>query len=271
MNLFNCKILLFVFIVLSGLVHSQGKAGNAIKTSKDSVLISATFDSIAPTGQKFTKPVMIRYDSSSIEVRQIDSSKIYSYLKDKDFKYFEDPEYSVTLWERISEWLQQQFAKLFSFDPKGITGDVINYLLMAFAFLAIIYVIYRKEIKGLFSKSGEFNSIKSSEKLEDIHSIDYDNLIEQAVENKNYRYAVRLNYLRTLKYLTDNGLIKWKPDKTNHDYLTEVKNPSLRTVFENLTSDFELVWYGELSVSSAGYSVLVEKYRDFRSLLEINH
>jgi len=246
------------------------KAGNAELTIHDSTLNLAYNDSLYLNNLNSIKVNNINYDNSYVEVRTIDSAKIKDYLKDKDFKYFEDPEYTITLWERILDWIKRFLAKLFSFDPKGITGEVINYLLIAFTFIAIIYVIYRKEIKGLFTKNKNIESIKSFERIEDIHSIDYDKLIEQAIENKNYRYAVRLNYLRTLKILSDKELINWKPDKTNHEYVNEIKHSNLKPVFENLTSDFEQIWYGEYVINFTNYSILTEKYKDFRLTLEKN-
>ena len=254
-----------------GINYAQMKAGNAELSSQDSTLDLARFDSLNYNKLKSLKVDDSNYDSSVVDIRSIDSTKIYAYLKDKDFKYFEDPEYSTTLLERILDWLKRFLAKLFSFDPKGITGDLINYLLIAFAFIAIIYVIYRKEIKGLFTNNKNIDPLKSFERIEDIHSIDYEKLIEQAIENKNYRYAIRLNYLRTLKFLSDKELINWKPDKTNHEYINEIKHSNLKPSFENLTNDFELIWYGERGIDFSNYSILSEIYKNFRSTLEKNH
>ncbi len=141
---------------------------------------------------------------------------------------------------------------------------------MAFAFIAIFYVLYKNEIKGLFSKNKSIDSIKSFETIEDIHSIDYDKLIEQAIENKNYRYAIRLNYLRTLKILSDKELISWKQDKTNREFVNELKAIDIKSGFVNLTNDFEKIWYGGHSINFNNYSSLAEKYSDFRLLLERN-
>lgn len=252
------------------LSFAQMKAGNAELTYQDSSINLTQNDSIKANNITLLRINNIKYDSSNVNVRTIDSVRIKAYLKDKDFKYFDDPEYTTTLWERLIDWLKRFFARLFSFDPKGVTGDVLQYLLIAFAVFAIFFVIYRKEIKGLFSKNKNIETIRSLEKLEDINSLDYDKLIEQAIENKNYRYAIRLNYLRTLKILSDKEFINWKPEKTNREYVNEIKYLNFKTGFINLTNDFETIWYGEYFINQSNYSLLIEKYSEFRSSLERN-
>lgn len=211
----------------------------------------------------------IRYDSSEINVRYVDSAKILIHLKDKDFKYFEDLEYSRTLWERLMDWLSRQFAKLTQFDAYGTVWDILIYILIAFAVLAIIFGFYKSEIKGLFFSNKNKNMLNVSESLEDIHSLDYDTLIENAIVNKNFRYAIRLNYLRTLKILSDKQLIDWKIDKTNSEFIKEIKPSSIKEKFKSITWSFEYIWYGEFEIDSEAYKRLQNDYSELNSSLEV--
>ncbi len=210
----------------------------------------------------------LNLDNSVIEVRQIDSQKIKSYLQDKDFRYFEDPEDTKTLWEKFIDWINKQIVMLFDLDSNGVTSDIIIYLLIAFAVLALFYGIYRNEIKGLFLGDKKIKSIDVKEAVEDIHSIDFNKLIEEAVQNKNYRYAIRLNYLRLLKVLSDKQIINWKPEKTNREYLKEIKQHSLTKSVSVVTNDFENIWYGGFEIDQDNYSYLIARYNDVNSLLE---
>ncbi|HOJ08921.1 MAG: DUF4129 domain-containing protein [Ignavibacteriota bacterium] len=207
-------------------------------------------------------------DTSFVEVRQLDSQIIKSYLKDKDFRYFENPEDTKTLWERFKDWIQEQIDMLYSLDPQGIRQDIIQYLLIAFAVLALMYGFYRNEIKGLFFGNKSIKQIIVNEVIEDIHTIDFNKMIEEAVQNKNYRYAIRLNYLRILKLLSDKQIINWSPEKTNHEYLKEIKSNTLFSSFSVITNDFENIWYGGFIIDQNNYSLLVGRYRDIHSLLE---
>ncbi|MEI7487385.1 MAG: hypothetical protein WCJ72_08235 [Chryseobacterium sp.] len=51
-----------------------------------------------------------------------------------------------------------------------------------------------------------------------------------------------------LKKLSDKKSINWNPEKTNKDYVTELKVPNLKNEFSNLSYIFEYVWYGEFSI-----------------------
>lgn len=246
------------------------KAGNAELNSEDSTLNLTRFDSLTLNNFQILKKNNTRYDSSVVEIRSIDSTRIKSYLKDKDFTYFKDPEFTKTLWERLKEWIMKQIYSLFELDSKGVAWTTFQYLLIAFAILALIFAIYKTEIKGLFLDSKKSKSIQFSESVEDINTIDYEKMIEEALENKNYRFAIRLNYLRTLKLLSDKGLINWKVDKTNHDYLSEINNSVLKSQFQNLTNNFETIWYGGLQINQTNYSELLVNYSDIRTLLETN-
>lgn len=208
----------------------------------------------------------IQYDSSNIVVRSMDSTKIKAYLKDKDFRYFEDPESTMTLWERLMEWLKRQFYKLTEYDSYYTAWDIFIYILIALAVVAIVFGIYKSEIKGLLFSNK--NKLNVSEHLEDIHSIDYEKMIEEAIANKNYRYAIRLNYLRSLKKLSDKEIIYWKIDKTNRELLREIKLNNLKSKFEKITTDFESIWYGGFEIDHSAYMDLQNYYSDFNSTVE---
>lgn len=91
---------------------------------------------------------------------------------------------------------------------------------------------------------------------ENIHEINFDTAIDEAVGQRNFRLAVRLLYLKTIKQLTDAGRIAYKPEKTNRQYVYELANSPLQTDFERLTSQFEFVWYGDFPVDEAQFSAL---------------
>jgi len=212
----------------------------------------------------------IQYDTSDIVVRNVDSIKIKSYLKDKDFMYFEDPESTMTPWERLMNWISKQFMRLTEFEAYGTAWDIFMYLLIAFAVIAIIFGIYKSEVKGLFISNKNKNGLNVSEALEDINTIDFEKMIEEAIANGNYRYAVRLNYLRSLKILSDKEIIKWKIVKTNREFVREIKEAKLKTQFENITSDFESIWYGGFDVDQPQYAQLQLRFLDFNSSLDNN-
>ena len=69
--------------------------------------------------------------------------------------------------------------------------------------------------------------------------------LENALLNENYREAVRVYFTLTLQELIALEFINWKREKTNHEYLRELKNSEAKSEFWQSVRIFELVWYGE--------------------------
>jgi len=87
-------------------------------------------------------------------------------------------------------------------------------------------------------------AISLEEIEENLTANDPTNLIDQAIQNGNYRLALRLYYLKIIRELSLTGAIEWKKDKTNGDYLRELKKNQLRSPFRSVTIAFERIWYG---------------------------
>lgn len=65
--------------------------------------------------------------------------------------------------------------------------------------------------------------------------------IVEAMAAGDYRQAVRLIYLTTLRELHERGAVQWRHDKTPEDYAREAGLPS----FTRLTMHFMMVRYGD--------------------------
>jgi len=89
---------------------------------------------------------------------------------------------------------------------------------------------------------------------ENIHEMDFDKLIEDALMKKDYRGGVRLVFLYSLKMLSDKNLIHWDQGKTNHDYLDELKQDELRGGFNDLNLYFEYAWYGNFTINAETFA-----------------
>lgn len=77
----------------------------------------------------------------------------------------------------------------------------------------------------------------------------WDRLLQDAIEQNNFRLAVRIYYLMIIKELSAQQLIHWQKEKTNFDYVKELRNSLSYNEFREATVLFEQTWYGELKVS----------------------
>lgn len=102
---------------------------------------------------------------------------------------------------------------------------------------------------------------------EDIFEMNFEKEIQKAVAEKNFRLAVRLLYLRTLRDLSDKNLISYTHEKTNADYLFQLAGTSYYKSFFRLTRDFEYTWYGQFELSQENFSFIQNDFSSFKQQL----
>jgi len=94
----------------------------------------------------------------------------------------------------------------------------------------------------------------SLDDIEDnLEESDLDKFLRHALEKGDYKTAVRILYLSVIQKLHANAWINWKKDKTNRDYLNEMRTRTGYTQFRNLTLAYEIVWYGDTTINAAEF------------------
>lgn len=204
--------------------------------------------------------------------RGINQTTIDKYKKDSDYQYDYSPPLleSESFWDRFWAWLRNLFEtdkRAQTIDP-GSIFDVVSYILIAFAVIMILYIIVSGNFTGIIRGSAKKTGVEYTVNDIDINAIDFDALIAVAIAEKNYRKVVRLYYLQTLKALSDKNLIEFQPDKTNADYMRELKKTDLKPVFAKLTYVYEYVWYGHFEIDEHNFSAASKAFNDFKSTLK---
>jgi hypothetical protein len=192
-----------------------------------------------------------------------DAEKIAGYQADPLFDYKSQlnmPEFSW--FELIARWFNSIINKIFSgqFEERFTTPVMITLFIMAL--LAVLFFLYKKRPE-LFFREKKTGSIAYDIEEENIHDIDFAEEIETALDVKDYRLAIRLMYLKTLRYLSDNNYIDWQIHKTPTEYFYELKKTSKKKDFRILTSYFLEVRYGNREVSPG----LFEKVSDLYDII----
>ncbi len=227
-----------------------------------SILISGSPDA---TG----KPLpVVQYESATvIPERSFDKEKLAKTKANPDFKYdlerkLEEPSWLDKLLYRIVEFIFNIFV-----NPTGSAGNIFFYVICTAILIGLVYVILRMNAVGIFARNSrtEKDGLDFSESIEDIHSIDFDKLIEEAVQSRMYRRAVRLYYLKSLKQLSDKSQIVLEINKTNRDYMYELRSPSLRAGFEDIAYVYEYVWYGNMEIDAEKFSIVKSSFHQFHN------
>lgn len=235
--------------------------------------INASFGAEKMTPAVKHEKAMLKVDSTSaVDVRHFDPSSLNTYRKKPEFQYRETTT-DISWWTRFWRWFWHWLDSLFRSRPaKGlptfwdIFWRVVKISLLALGVAALIFFIFKAQginLLGIFRKKSTSAPIPYSEFFEDINAIDFDKEIENAIAKANYRFAVRLLYLKCLKRLSDAGLIDWQIDKTNNAYISELKNQQQQDAFRMLTLQFEYVWYGEFLIDQQAFKTIDSSFRDF--------
>jgi len=211
---------------------------------------------------------VLNIDSTVIKTRSFNNTALQEYAKQKDFIYTEAPPEGRSWWSRFWSWvwglLERVFGKIFSGTASWFIFKTLLFILAALALAFIIFKILGIDVIQIIRGESKGVEIPYGESLENIHDINFDNEIENAISSRNYRLAVRLLYLRCLKQLSDAQLIHWQIDKTNAAYLTELGDTKYRQLFGVLTSQFEYIWYGDFPVDVQSFQNINALFADFK-------
>jgi hypothetical protein len=197
-----------------------------------------------------------------------DMNKIAAYRSDGRFDYnsqLKMPEY--TWFDMVSRWFNRLINHIFSgkFEERYTTPVMIALFLIAL--FAVLFFLYRKRPE-LFMRSKKTASLPYETEEENIHAIDFDREIADALEKGDYRPAIRLTYLHTLRLLSDGKLIDWQIHKTPTEYLYELKNKAIRPPFRELTTHFLQVRYGNYEASPELFETMRHIRDNIRDRLE---
>jgi hypothetical protein len=213
----------------------------------------------------------VQVDTGKVNIRKFNAGSLTSYSNNPAFDYH----VSVTKrgqswWERFWIWFWDLIARLFGGKQTSGSFPFMKYLFYATVIGLVIFFIIKligMDFGNLFNRESKQVEISYNESLENIHQVTFDEEIEKALAQRNYKLAIRLLYLSTLKQLNDARLIQWQTEKTNSAYLNELTDSSQRQSFGILTRQFEYVWYGNFSVDARSFQHINTLFLDFKKML----
>ena len=255
-----------LFIVLLVLLLSAA-AGNSSAVTKSAVAKEAVIKKA---------PLQIYKDSSDIQPKHFDQDALNKFRSDRDFNYNDregagEPSFLERCWiwlkHVLFDWMDD--ARLDG-TWGGFFFTLLKYLFYAALLALLVFVIIKAigiDTTNLFRRRSKQIDIPYTESLEDINAIHFDEELAQALAKNNYRLAVRLLYLSSLKQLSDMQLIHWQIDKTNSAYVNELADPSRRQAFSLITRQFEYVWYGNFNIDKNTFVSVSNHFTDFKKQL----
>lgn len=207
-------------------------------------------------------------DSSHIQQRSFDSTRLDALRRDADFDYTQPPSVAESLWDRFVMLLDRLFGWLFRNAVSTNWGRLLLYTIGFIVLIILIMMLLKVDALRVFYSGSDKGSLNYKAFHENIHEMDFEGLLRDALEKKEYRLGVRLTFLHALKLLSDRHHVDWRPGKTNHDYLDELREGELKTGFNELSFYFDYAWYGDFTVNENTYHRVQLIFHDWRKKVE---
>jgi len=260
-----CLYILFIFSF--GFLDAQ---------NEDSMAVYEAYyeDSLSITHYKNMLPV----DSALLKNSESENTvypknfkeNIQSRYKGKEFDYSTSKP-RESFWDKlkrkIAELVQRIFGKTSMENSAKITTVIIRLfaiVLVGFLLYFIVRFLIGKDGNFFFGKRNRKVIINEEELHENIHEINFPESISGFERSGDFRSAIRYQFLFILKKLSDKKLILWNPEKTNKDYVAELKDTQLKSEFSNLSYIFDYVWYGEFTIDEQSYVKFKNQFHSFK-------
>ncbi len=216
-----------------------------------------------------SEPQEIIYDlDATKEIKKFNSDKIQELSNNDDFNYteYEEPD---NIWTKFKKWLGQLWSRFtqWLFGVGEVTGfwaillRLLPYLIIVGVLFLLGWLFMRVNPRDMLFEKQEAPQIILTEDEDIIQNKDIQQLIALALKEDNYRLAIRYYYLSVLKKLSDTELINWESQKTNTDYLKELKDDSLKSKFQNITRLYDFIWYGSFEVDEKSFHQVQQKFK----------
>jgi hypothetical protein len=197
---------------------------------------------------------VISIDTSAIE-RVYFNKNFKEKYNEKAFTYKEQTP-AKSLWDRFTEWFTAWLKRAFDVQDSQKAMTILDYTINAIALILILFVIFlivkailNKEGTWIFGSKSDKNLIRYDEIEKNLLLVDFEKLIKQSIQSGEHRLSIRYYYLFLLKKMSEKELIIWDVEKTNSDYIYEIKSPQLKANFEYLSYLYNYMWYGEFDLS----------------------
>lgn len=268
-------LLLFLILFLLAVNHATAQDDATTKF----------IDSVSKS-QPVTHDSIVSYDSTATDEESSDSTyeampidtaitsriininadTIHLIKKDKGF-YYQQYLDSLLRADESNGKKAEEPAKKIDLSGLDVFFTIFKIILWVLAVAVVAFVLYRLFIGKNALFVGNRKNIEANIQLqEEVVSADqYDALIRKAENGNDFRLAVRYRYLQLLRNLSEKGYIQYGTEKTNYQYLNEMRKRSSKAanLFSAITLKYEYSWYGEYVVSNSMYALL---QRDFINL-----
>ncbi|NAS12039.1 DUF4129 domain-containing protein [Poritiphilus flavus] len=217
----------------------------------------------------------VKYDEGPIERLQISEEELRAYKENPAFNY-EIEKQENGWWDALMAWIGNLFLRFFEalFGVEKATGflafflRILPYLLLLFFIFLLIKFFLRVSANSMLHTQKNKPLAALSEEEHIIQNEDIQALIRKALEERNYRLAIRYYYLFLLQLMSEKDMIKWELQKTNDDYLHEIQKPEIQAPFRTITRLYDYIWYGSFDIEETEYKTAARAFTQLQKMVD---
>jgi len=218
----------------------------------------------------------LQYDTST-NLNPIDFSayKIAELKNDPSFDYLKTVE-NDSWWTRFKRWVNmryQQFTDWLFGDYKAyefvaVLLKILPYLILG-GFIGLMIWLFMRLIpaRSLFEEK-EVPQVFLNDEENIVRSENIGELIDNAIIDGDYRLAVRYYYLQLLRQLNQKKLINYEFQKTNSEYLNEIKADNLQLQLKKVMRIYDFIWYGSFSLSEPDFHLAQRNFQELQASIK---
>lgn len=219
--------------------------------------------------------VTIKNDTTNLTPIQIDESQLEQFKNNPDFDYEVVKSAAPDWWVSFKNWLSNVFIRIFEwlFGIEKAAGafntflQILPYVLLIILLFILVKFFLSVNARAIIHAKKNQSIVALSEEEHIIKNEDIQQLISSALAQKDYRLAVRYNYLYMLQLLSEKELITWELQKTNEDYTQELQKQELVQPFATCTRLYNYFWYGEFPIDQSKYERSETSFLSLKTLV----
>lgn len=219
--------------------------------------------------------VTIKNDTTNLTPIQIDESQLEQFKNNPDFDYEVVKSAAPDWWISFKNWLSNVFIRIFEwlFGIEKAAGafntflQILPYVLLIILLFILVKFFLSVNARAIIHAKKNQSIVALSEEEHIIKNEDIQQLISSALAQKDYRLAVRYNYLYMLQLLSEKELITWELQKTNEDYTQELQKQELVQPFATCTRLYNYFWYGEFPIDQSKYERSETSFLSLKTLV----
>lgn len=203
----------------------------------------------------------------SDSLMNVDYSKIHKKYDSIEFGYDEANVDGLSFWKKLQRRINQFWELLF---PKWgyQSTEVFQNLLIVLGIGVFVLIVYKLVFSGKRVVMIDEKEVQKNEALfveKNLERLDLEEYIRRAIDSKRFELAIRYLYLANLQALAKKDYIEWDYRKTNQEFLNEIQDRSLKQGFQETTSIFNFIWFGEFEIDADRFEYYKGIFLNFKN------